>query len=150
MTTTIISIDDYFSCWITHPDVTPDRMAKAVKLLPKVNGLLQDALDKQVPLNINPVTGTYVSGRKNGYGGFRPQDCPQGATKSAHKDGRGVDVYDFGDALDEWLDSFETGNGGNTKLEEFGLYREAPYATESWLHLSDRAPGSGHRTYDPK
>jgi hypothetical protein len=147
MTTTIISVDDYFGRWITHPDATDEVMDNAVAFLAKVNSLLQDALDHGVKLSINPHTGDYVSGQT--YGGFRPQDCVQGAPTSSHKVGRGVDVCDPNNALDAWLDTFELGYGTNSKLEEFALYREAPEDTPSWLHLTDRAPKSNKRTFKP-
>lgn len=147
MTTSIISYEDYVGAWASA--VTVEIEAAIRVLLPKVNALLQNALDNGVPLNLNPETGNYVAGNKNGYGGLRPRKCPQGAPTSSHKDGRGVDVFDLGDALDKWLSKFELGFGQNTKLREFGLCREAPTATESWLHLSDRLPPSGRDTFNP-
>ena len=57
--------------------------------------------------------------------------------------------YDPGDRLDTWLNDFEDGQGGNSKLEEYGLYREAPSATPNWVHLTTRPPHSGKRTFQP-
>lgn len=90
-------------------------------------------------MRINPRTHTYVAGET--YGGFRPQDCPQGAPHSSHKQGQAVDIYDPDNALDNYVT--------DAILEAYGLYREAPSATLRWCHLSDRPPGSGKRTFQP-
>lgn len=113
--------------------------AAAEVMLDKVNALLERALQEGVRLETNPHTGTLVGGEKNG--GFRPQDCAIGAAKSAHKQARAVDIYDPDNALDGWLN--------DDILTEFGLYREAPTATNRWCHLSDKMPGSGRRTFQP-
>lgn len=135
----MITIEDYFGPWLNHADATPERKANAERMLPRVIALLEDAQAAGVPLKRNPVTGTFVSGQT--YGGFRPQSCPQGAPTSSHKQGRGVDVADKGNALDDWITD-ET-------LEFHGLYREHPDDTPNWCHLTDRAPGSGRRTFKP-
>lgn len=135
----MILIEDYFGKWECSPDATPERVENAKVLLSKVNPLLNRAFDSGVQLHINPNTKTHVAG--NTYGGFRPQDCPQGAPHSSHKDGRAVDVFDPFNELDNWLT--------DKLLEEFGLYRESPLATKSWCHLTDKAPGSGKRTFTP-
>jgi hypothetical protein len=57
------------------------------------------------------------------------------------KQGRAVDVYDPDGHLDAWIT--------DDILEDFGLYREHPDSTSTWCHLTDRAPGSGHRTFWP-
>ena len=44
-------------------------------------------------------------------------------------------------ALDNWIT--------DAILERHGLYREAPLATQRWCHLTDRAPGSGRRSFSP-
>ena len=147
MTTSIISTADYFGKWIDHKDATPEIKQDAEAFLRDVNELLQDALNGGVSLVINPHTGNYVSGQT--YGGFRPQDCKQGAPQSSHKVGRGVDVYDPHNDLDGWLCVYEAGGGANNKLKHFGLYREAPEDTVGWLHLTNRAPKSGKQTFNP-
>ena len=135
----IISLSDYFGPWANHPDATDDRKAAAQTMLDAVNGLLEEAEANGVDLQVNPHTQTYVSGET--YGGFRPQDCPQGAPHSSHKEARAVDVYDPTNQLDNWLT--------DARLEAHGLYREAPGSTKSWCHLTDRAPGSRQRTFQP-
>jgi len=138
-----INIRDYFG---PHKCPTVALLQSAKNLLAAVNALLNAAIAAGVYLHINPVTSTLVAGEK--FGGFRPQDCPIGAQTSAHKQARGVDVYDLGDALDAWLT--------DEILERYGLYREHPEATAmkpgqvaGWCHLTDRAPGSGNRTFRP-
>jgi len=57
------------------------------------------------------------------------------------KNGRGVDIYDPENALDNWLT--------DAILERHGLFRESPLHTPRWCHLTDRAPKSGKRTFLP-
>jgi hypothetical protein len=135
----MILLSDYFGPWIDHDDATDERKAHAAELLEKVNALLDEAFLYEIEIVDNPTTGTLISGST--YGGFRPQDCKQGAPTSSHKIGRGVDIYDPHNALDNWIT--------DAILEKHGLYREAPLATNHWCHLSDRAPGSGNRTFMP-
>ena len=135
----MISIADYFGHWADHPAATPERKAAAAALLDAVNPLLMEAEANGIWIQTNPHTSTMVSGET--FGGFRPQDCPIGAPHSSHKEARAVDVYDPDNALDRWLT--------DARLEAHGLYREAPASTNTWCHLTDRAPGSGHRTFQP-
>jgi hypothetical protein len=135
----MITLAQLFGKWLGHPDATIERQQNGARLLEKANALLERAAADGVPLRTNPKTGTLISGTE--YGGFRPQSCPQGAAGSSHKQGRGLDVYDPEGDLDDWLD--------DAKLEQFGLYREAPANTKGWTHLTDRAPGSGRRTFQP-
>lgn len=135
----MITLDDYFGPWMQHADADARRKANAEALLAKVNALLEDAAAVGVELRKNPITGTLVSGQT--FGGFRPQSCPQGAPTSSHKEGRGVDVADRSGALDDWIT--------DVTLEHHGLYREHPDDTRGWCHLTDRAPGSGRRTFKP-
>lgn len=136
----MISLADYFGPYWDHPDSTLERREAADDLLSKVNALLLEAeAQGGYEWLINPKTGTNVSGVHNG--GFRPHDCPEGSKFSSHKQGRGIDVYDPQNQLDSFLtDEF---------LAAYGLYREAPDATIHWAHLTDRAPGSGLRTFNP-
>ncbi len=134
-----LSILDYFGNWFDHPDAINERILAAQELLDQVNALLIEAEAHGVDLKINPRTKTYVSGET--YGGFRPKDCPQGAATSSHKVGRGVDIYDPDDALDRWIT--------DAILQAHGLYREHPNDTKTWCHLTDRAPGSGARSFHP-
>ena len=135
----MITLEQYFGPYCTHPDAGAGMYQAADAMLEKVNGLLAQAEADAVPLPVNPKTGSQVSGTENG--GFRPQACPIGAPKSAHKQARAVDVYDPGGELDGWLT--------DEILTAHGLYREHPDDTQGWCHLSDKAPGSGKRTFKP-
>lgn len=125
--------------------------AATVDLLDRRNRLRADwsaATGMTAP--VDPDTGTEISGKKggDGDGGFRTPGSREGAANSSHREGRGVDDFDPDDAFDSWLDGFEA-DGLNTKLTEYGLYREHPSATPGWSHLTTRAPASGKRTFMP-
>lgn len=143
--TTMINTKNYFGKWAVDANV--QNFQDATELCSAVTGLMIEAEADGVICPINPVTNTQVSGTL--YGGFRPPDCPEGAPHSAHKVAKAVDVYDPLNALDDYIDLYETPNGGNTLLEKYGLYREHPSKTVHWCHLSIKAPPSGHRTFYP-
>lgn len=133
-----ISLADYFAAHAGHAGITAAHRAAAEEMLVRVNALLADLVEKRgVDLDLNPATGTLVSGSK--YGGWRPKDCPEGAPNSSHKEGRGVDVYDPEGDIDDAID--------DALLEKHGLYREHPAQTRTWCHLTDRPPKSGRRTF---
>lgn len=134
-----VSLDEYFGIYANHPDATPSKWSVAELFLDKVNDLLECMHDCGLTLHINPQTNSLISGTTNG--GFRPLDCKVGAPNSSHKLGRGVDIADVGNHLDAWIN--------DEILEKFGLYREHPDDTENWLHLSDKPPKSGRRTFKP-
>lgn len=130
---------------------TPEHSAHATNLLESVNALIDQAVyEGQFSRNVDPDTGTEISGSKGGAGdgGFRLSTATTGSRMSSHKEARGVDVFDPTDRLDEYLSKFDDGDG-NAVLEKHGLYREHPDATPGWCHLSTRAPGSGKRTFLP-
>lgn len=135
----MISLADYIGPHAASPDWTVERMANAATMLEDVNPLLAEAEAAGVKLEMNPHTKSLVSGTQ--YGGFRPQDCPEGAPHSAHKEGLAVDIYDPHGDLDRWLTDLI--------LEKHDLYREHPSVTLSWCHLSSRAPASGKHTFYP-
>lgn len=135
----MILLDEYFGPWRHHADATDERVYNAGVLLIPVNDLLNEAFNAGVDLEINPNTKTHIAGAT--FGGFRPQSCPQGAPGSSHKQGRGVDIFDPVNALDNWIT--------DAILTRHGLYREAPLSTKGWCHLTDRAPHSGKRTFLP-
>jgi len=143
----MLTLQNYFGRWINHPDATAERKLNAVKLIAQVNRFVAEAQQSGIMFHENINTESIVSG--NEYGGFRPQSCPQGAANSSHKEGAGVDIFDPENKLDQWIDQFEDGQRGNSVLEKFGLYREAPESTLHWCHLTTRAPDSGHRTFLP-
>lgn len=92
----------------------------------------------------NPKTLTGVSGET--LGGFRPQNCDQGAAHSSHKEGFAVDRYDPEGLIDKWcMANSEVGG----LLESCGIYIEHPDATHGWSHWTIRRPGSGNRVFRP-
>lgn len=136
----MISLAQYFGIYEDHPDAGPGMWHNAENLLDRVNSLLEEYLSqtgKTPPIDAD--TNSQVSG--SGNGGFRPRDCKVGSKNSSHKEGRGVDVKDPDEALDHWLT--------DDILKRFSLYREAPASTLGWAHLTDRAPPSGKRTFNP-
>ena len=135
----MITLDQYFGIYANHPDAGPGMWAAAETMLEKVNALLDEAEVNGYEPQINPHTGCQVAGETNG--GFRPMDCPVGVPASAHKHARAVDVYDPGNDLDAWVN--------DSILTTYGLYRENPSETPNWIHLSDRPPSSGRRTFNP-
>jgi len=116
--------------------------AHADILLTRVNSLLAEAVTAGVyNYEIDPDTGTQISGAKGGSGdgGFRLPESTTGASKSSHKEARAVDVYDPKESLDNWIT--------DEILEKFDLYREHPKHTKSWCHLTTRPPWSKNRTF---
>jgi len=143
----MLTLKDYVSIHWKSDDWTADRQHNAMILL-NLCGKLQAKMEESgIHFPINPKTGTTISGET--FGGFRPQDCPIGAPHSAHKNGEAVDRYDPENLIDDFISKFDDGKGGNSLLEEFGLYREHPDSTPGWCHLTTRAPNSGHRTFIP-
>lgn len=131
---------------------TVEHDAAATDLLDRVERLKAEAASSGHFTRLSdPDTGTEISGSKGGAGdgGFRLPTATTGTQNSSHKEARGVDCYDPSNELDRWLDKFEGDDGTNTKLKEYGLYREAPNSTLGWAHLSTRRPGSGRRTFKP-
>lgn len=135
----MITSQDYFKGYKGNSEITPAFEINANIMLNKVNKLLAWMEEQGWHPAINPNTGTMVSGLKDG--GWRPQECEIGAPGSAHKQARAVDIADHDGMLDKMLN--------DQILEQFELYREAPASTPGWCHLTDRAPGSGHRTFQP-
>lgn len=136
----ILSLAAYVGPHAKSPDWNAARVDNAIALLLRVNALIAHLETVMgIVFRVNPGTGTCVSGKT--FGGFRPQDCPQGAPTSSHKDGAGVDLYDPDNKIDDALD--------DALLEKFHLYREHPSATARWCHLTTRAPRSGRRTFLP-
>lgn len=144
----MISPEQYFA----HKPYTAQHEAAAIDLLDRRQRLRNEYYEAtgRGP-DIDPDTGTEISGSKNGNGdgGFRLQTATTGKPGSSHKEARGLDDSDQDNAFDKWLDQFEDGRGGNSKLQEYGLYREHPSTTPTWCHLTTRAPGSGKRTFYP-
>lgn len=149
----MITREQYFGRKVEDPACTPEMIWNADHLLLKVNPLLEEARAAGVyDWGIDPDTGTCISGSRGGSGdgGFRLPNTKTGTATSTHRTADGIDVYDPRNRLDVWISSFDTDGGKrNSLLEKYGLYREAPSATDTWCHLQQRAPGSGRRTYNP-
>ncbi len=127
----MITLNDYLTQHC-KPENVPGEVASAGwYLLQKVQKLLADP-SCPVP---NP-------GLRSGY---RPPDfnnrVPNAATDSKHMTGHAIDLSDPTNELDDWLT--------DEILTKYDLYREHPRATETWCHLQDLPPNSGHRTYIP-
>lgn len=113
-------------------------------LLVRVNELLADAQAAgSYDGWLDPDTDSQISGAKgsDGDGGFRTPASRTGVPSSAHRQAKAVDVYDPHEILEQWIT--------DAVLEKYELYREAPEATPGWVHLTTRAPASGHRTFIP-
>lgn len=136
----MITLDQYFAKKIDHPEVNLAKRTQARDLLRKVNSLL---VWLDLPEEIDPDTGSQISGSAGGAGdgGFRLSASSTGASKSAHKQARAVDVYDPGERLDTAIN--------DDLLRRFELYRESPKHTVGWLHVQTTAPRSKRRTFIP-
>ena len=137
----MLSVEEYVGPHSNSPDWTPERQENAERLCVAVNDLAADMMADGVNFRINPHTGTCVSGMT--FGGFRPQDCLQGAPNSSHKEALGVDLYDPVNEIDYWLMMHVD------KLEEYGIYIEHPDDTPHWSHWSIKPPGSGRHVFKP-
>jgi hypothetical protein len=136
----MITLQDYFGDK-SHPT---EYNLNALTLLYRVNNLMAAFVTDTGEISVNnPATGNQVSGSKGGDGGFRLPTSLTGSSKSAHKLGMAVDIYDRGNHLDKWLDE------NPDALIKYDLYREEPNATINWCHLGTRKPISGNRTFKP-
>jgi len=149
----MITIAQYF----TKPH-SKEQELLAQELLGRVAQLLDEWSTATGEISqIDPDTGTEISGTHggDGDGGFRtpgsrtgsPTSTPPSAHRIIDGKGAGVDQYDPRDKIDNWLDGFEDGQGENSVLEKYGLYREHPSKTPGWCHLQTR-PAS-KRTFMP-
>lgn len=143
----MITIEQYAGTYINHRDFTADRRSNADHLLAKCAILEERMVADGVEFPDNPVTGSGVSGEKNG--GFRPQDCPIGAPNSRHKEGKAVDRYDPRGKIDAWLMARPKINGWPDVLVELDMAIEHPDQTNHWSHWQDGAPKSGNRVFHP-
>ena len=138
----MITYEEYVGKWAHSADLTDVRVSNITdNLLPVVNAMYEHLVSFGVKFRINPSTGSKISGQT--YGGFRPQNCPQGAPHSSHKEGLAVDIYDPENEIDNWLmDNQEV-------LKDFGVYIEHPDKTNHWSHWSVKPPGSGKHVFYP-
>lgn len=137
----MITLEQYVGPHAKSPDWTPERQANAQKLLLTCANLEAEMVSAGVKFPDNAATKSGVSGQT--FGGFRPQDCPQGAPHSSHKEGLAVDRYDPLNEIDAWL------LDNQDALERHGIYIEHPDSTKHWSHWSIKPPGSGHHVFYP-
>lgn len=137
----MIRIDQYFGPYNGNTEITEEIKNNATELLESVNQLLLEAQQDGVGFLINPKTSSYISG--SGNGGFRLSDSKVGASKSKHKTGNAVDIYDPERMFASWV----MANKG--KLADAGLYTEDVRWTPSWVHLQNIPPNSGQVVYRP-
>jgi hypothetical protein len=137
----VITLAEYVGIHANSPDWTLARTSNAIRLLQACDKLEVLMVADGVIFPVNPKTHTQVSGEK--YGGFRPQNCPEGAAHSSHKEGLAVDRYDPQNAIDNWLVL------NQQSLVDCSIYIEHPIATEGWSHWSIFPPKSGHHIFYP-
>ncbi len=137
----MIRIDQYWGPHTGHSEITEEIKKNASELLESVNQLMLEAQEDGVGFTINPKTKSYISG--NGNGGFRPSDSTVGASKSKHKTGNAVDIYDPDREFASWILAHKG------KMADAGLYTEDFRYTPVWVHLQNIAPGSGLLVFRP-
>jgi hypothetical protein len=127
----MITLQKYLTQHSAIEDVPPEVAEAGDELLGKVNALLEhpDCPNPNAELRSGYRPPAYNAKTKGA------------ASKSTHMFGHGIDVADNDGAIDAWLT--------DEILEQYGLYREHPNATSTWVHLQDVPPGSGRRTYIP-
>ncbi len=135
----MITLAQYVGPHSASPDWTPARQQNATQLLAACVALEAEMLPLGVKFPDNPATHSGVSDQT--FGGFRPQNCPQGAVNSSHKEGMAVDRYDPGGEIDAWCLAIQA------RLAAHGIYIEHPDATPGWSHWTTRSPPSGHRVF---
>ncbi len=137
----MITLNQYVGPHSASPDWTPERQQAATKLLAACCALEVEMARGGVSFPDNPATKSGVSGVT--FGGFRPQNCTQGAPNSSHKEGLAVDRYDPRGEIDVWCMAHLD------RLAHHGIYIEHPSATPGWSHWTTRAPKSGNRAFYP-
>ena len=137
----MVTLEQYVGPHADSPDWTDEREANAVELLEKVNALQAEMEADGVVFPVNPKTGSQISGTT--FGGFRPQDCPQGAPDSNHKKGQGIDLYDPKERIDNWCVAHQD------RLKFHGICIEHPSKTGTWSHWQSVPPKSGKTVYFP-
>ena len=126
----MILSDEYFQDSITNFDYTPssEDYIRCADLLAKVNKLFPDCQLRSGHRTRAKTEALIAAGYRAALGG-------------QHEQSNAVDISDPDNKLDANLD--------DTLLADAELYREAPHATPSWVHLQTVPPGSGKRTFEP-
>lgn len=137
----MITLLQYVGPHKQSPDWTPQCEVDATRLLSACCALEAEMARGGVTFPDNPKTKSGVSGTT--FGGFRPQDCPEGAPNSSHKKGQGVDRYDPFEKIDNWCLAHPD------RLAFHGIFIEHPSKTVGWSHWTTRSPPSGNRIFYP-
>lgn len=137
----MLRIDQYFAPYAGNSEITDEIKQNATQLLESVNQLMLEAQEDGVGFTINPKTSSYISGAGNG--GFRLSNSTVGASKSKHKTGQAVDIYDPDREFASWILAHKG------KLADAGLYAERFEWTKTWTHLQNVAPASGQLLFRP-
>ena len=136
----MLTVDEYFSQHAADAapgELTDQFRQNAEDLLPRVIGLLNElgVTDPQQRSGWRPAATNAATANA--------------ASHSKHMTGNAIDVSDNDNSLDDQVSGYDTDNGGNSLLEKYGLYREAPQSTDTWIHLQNEPPGSHKRTFFP-
>lgn len=126
----MILVEEYYQDSISNYGYTPssDDYIRAQDLLNLVNALFPDCQLRSGHRTREKTLALIAAGYRAAVGG-------------QHEQSNAVDIADADNKLDANLD--------DTMLADAQLYREAPHATPSWVHLQTVAPGSGKRTFEP-
>ncbi len=126
----MITSDEYFQDSISNYGFTPstEDYTCAADLLDKVNALFPDCELRSGHRTMDKVLALRAAGYR-------------AALDSQHMHSNAVDIADNDDSKDDQLD--------DSSLEVAQLYREAPDATHTWVHLQRVPPASGRRTFNP-
>lgn len=124
-----ITLDNYFTAngkypeRATHPELTNELKANAIKLLAKVNPFLEELGVK------NPIVSS----------GFRPSDVnaatPGSAKRSLHMSCLAVDISDPDGKLDALVASRDD------LKKKYDLWQESLDKTPKWLHIDCKNRG---------
>lgn len=137
----MITLNQYVGIHRASPDWTPLREQNATKLLAACCALEVEMARGGVKFPDNPKTKSGVSGET--FGGFRPKNCPIGASSSLHKQGQAVDRYDPHGEIDAWCMAHLD------RLAHYGIWLEHPAATPTWSHWQSVGVPSGNRVFRP-
>lgn len=149
----VVTVEQYFADSVEHFDYEPTQVDRdrADDLLTRVGALEEEWVSEGgKALELNSGHRTRQKSLKLIAAGY------SAVLGGKHETSNGVDLGDADDSFDDWISSFDVGDGAeNPLLERFGLWREAPTSTSSrpgrsgWCHLQNVPPKSGRRTFFP-